>query len=123
MGIAGVLLLYCEFIWIGRIYFGVAGAALLLLGVRALWNLPLTGTGLCLVAAAMGCFLVEAIIRNYFIAGILGTVALGIGIWTLCPKPLMISPAIGLPVSAVFGAITIALLSVAKKARWNKRAV
>ena len=120
---AGVLLLYCEFVWPGKVVFGVAGACSVLGGLAILWRIPHTTIGLALIGAAMVCFAVEAAFQNRFVAGTAATVLLANGFWKLCAVAPGIRPEMAFPVSAIFGAITLALLSVAKRARRNKRAV
>jgi membrane-bound ClpP family serine protease len=119
--LSGLLLLYCEAIWVGRIYFGLAGAVLFLSGVAGLWNLPHTLPGMTLIAAAILAFVIEAFFRTCFVAGILGTILLASGFWKLCPPPIAIAPGLILPLTALFGVLTLKLFAIAKQARRNKR--
>lgn len=114
--LTGLLLLYCEAIWIGRIVFGVAGSVLILAGFSFRWPLPVNPMGLWLVAGSLVGFALEARFRTKFIAGIAGSVLLSSGAWTLG-----VSPVVAFASSALFGAITVALAWIARKARENKR--
>ncbi len=115
--LTGILLLYCEAIWIGRIYFGVMGSMLIAGGLSLPWRMPPSKAGLELVICSFLCFLVEARFCSKQIAGIAATCLLAGGAWQLG-----VAPALAIPVCAVFGTVTITLLAVAKKARQNKRA-
>jgi hypothetical protein len=103
--------------------FGVAGACLAMGGLAILWRFPHTTVGLALIGAAILCFGVEAAFQTRLLAGIIATVLLASGFWKLCAVESGIRPEVAFPVSAIFGATTLALLSVSKRARRNKRVV
>ncbi len=115
---AGILLTYAEFIWVGRVIFGVAGAIMALTGIAAIAATPHPAiTGVLLIAGAIIFFALEAAFETLYLAGILASALWAIGFLKLCP----ILPQVAFPVSALFGAITTWLLSIAKRARRNKR--
>ncbi len=111
--VAGILLAYGEFIWVGRVWFGVAGAICVLAGAAALHATPAVSL---LLLAAVICFLIEAAFETFRTAGVLGSALWAAGFWKLG-----VSPPVVLSVSAFFGGVTIWLLSIAKRARRNKR--
>jgi membrane-bound serine protease (ClpP class) len=119
--IFGILLVYCELIWMGRIVPGVAGALAVICGIYWLWQLQPGALGLELLAAAIACFALEACFRNYFVAGMAGTALLGCGFWKLFNQPPWIVAGLAFPMSALLGAVTTVLLEIARRARRNKR--
>lgn len=119
--VAGILIAYGEFIWVGKLVFGVVGAVLALIGITLLAGLPHSWTGISLLAAAVGCFAVEAVFKAHWVAGMTGTALLGWGSWKLCRPPKSIAPLMAFPASLILGGVTTALLSVARRARENKR--
>ncbi len=112
--VAGILILYGEFIWVGKLVFGVSGAIVALAGLAMLWRLPHNTMDLVLIAGSMLCFFVEAGFETYWIGGTIGTVLFGWGFWRVIPNAAIF------PVSAVFGLITTWLLSISRRARGNK---
>ncbi len=119
--LGGVLLLYAELLWIGKIYLGTAGSILLLMGVSGLWKLPHNALGLVLIAASVSAFILEAFFRTNYLAGIAATILLAGGFWKLCPAPAAISPVLVFPSTALLGVLTVKLLAIAKQARQNKK--
>ena len=119
--VLGLLLLCGEAIWLGKVYVGVAGAVLFLSGLAELLRLPHDSFGIYLLAAAVLCYGLEAAFRTYLLAGIAATILLAYGFLKLLPAPFAIAPEIVLPVTAAFGAVMLALFSIAKRARRNKR--
>ncbi|MBV8549717.1 MAG: hypothetical protein JOY54_00330 [Acidobacteriaceae bacterium] len=120
LAIFGVLGIYCEFIWPGRVFQGLLGAAALVTGGYVLYRQsPSTGS-LGLIAASALLFLAETIWSTRFIAGVLATAALAAGACTMFSEPPRIGPGLAIPLSCVFGAITTALASIARRARRNK---
>lgn len=120
--VGGVLLVYCELIWLGKLIFGVTGGLLMILGTALLWRLPHSGLGLALIGAAIVIFGLEARFRTHYLAGIAGSIFWAIGFWKLCPAPDEILPQVVFPVTVLFGGVSTFLLGVAKRARANKRA-
>jgi membrane-bound ClpP family serine protease len=118
--ISGVLGIYCEFIWPGRVFAGIAGAAFTCAGIFALARRPLTPAGVMLLTLAAGLFLIEAFWRVDMIAGLAGTVCLTAGAILLVRAPAAIPPAFALPTCIIFGGVTILLSRGAKRARRNK---
>lgn len=116
----GILAIYCELIWPGRIWAGLLGCALTLTGAYFVWqNSPAVG-GVVFLGAAAVLFLIEAFWRIYFLPGILGTASLTIGCCRLFPANTAIPPRLAIPVCVIFGAITVFLAYTAKRARQNK---
>jgi membrane-bound ClpP family serine protease len=119
----GILLIYCEFVWVGKVVFGVFGAVCALAGTAALAAMPHTALGLALIAGSLICFAVEASLETSFVAGVAGSALWAFGFWKLFPAPMSISPLVAFPVSAFLGSVTTWLLWIAKRARRNKRVV
>ncbi len=119
--IFGILLVYCEFIWIGRIFPGIVGALATLCGMYWLWQLQPVALGLELLGAAIACFALEGLFKTYFVAGIVGTALVGLGFWKLYSEPPWIVAWLAFPMSALLGAATTLLLETARRGRRNKR--
>lgn len=120
--IFGLLGIYAEFVWPGRVIPGAAGCVLAVAAVYFLWRNSPTPMGVALLGIAAGLFVAEALWRLNFIAGVAAMTALAWGFCVLLPVPRRISPAVAIPGSTVFGALTMFLLWGAKRARQNKRA-
>ena len=118
--LAGLLAIYCELIWPGRVIPGVLGAAAALSGAYFLYREPLQPAGLALLAAALLLLIGEARAGPYYVLGFAGTVALTAGFALLLPDSRRIAPGLAIPVSAAFGIITTFLAAIAKRARRNK---
>lgn len=123
--IFGVLGIYCEFIWPGRIFPGICGAAAAVTGGYYLCHVTLTAPrlellGLELLATATTLFVVDAFVNTLCIAGTLATAALTAGFLTLVPGPRTIHPALAIPWCLALGVLTIALNWTARRARRNK---
>jgi membrane-bound ClpP family serine protease len=119
--IFGILLVYCEFIWMGKIVPGVAGVLLAMSGMYWLWQLQPAVLGLELLTAALACFALEACFKTYFAAGIVGTALLAFGFWKLYDEPPWIVAGLAFPMSALLGVATTVLLAIVRRARRNKR--
>lgn len=119
--IAGMLGIYHECIRPGRIFPGVAGAAIALAGAYFLFRPPLQLPGLIALIAGVVFLVSEALAGPYYILGALGTVALTAGFAFLLPSPRRLTPALAIPISMLFGALSTVLGSIAKRARRNKR--
>jgi membrane-bound ClpP family serine protease len=120
--VGGLVLIYGEFIWVGKLIFGVVGALIALAGVSLLMRFPLTRFGMSLIGASILCFVVDAAVDTYWVAGVAGTVLWALGFWKLCRGVDAVLPQVVIPVSLIFGALTTVLLSIARRARRNKRA-
>lgn len=118
----GVLAIYCEFIRPGRVLPGVAGSLAAAIGIYKLEHLPLTHTGLILIATAAALFLLEAFWPVNFMAGTAATVSLSGGSALLVHSPADIGPGLAIAASVVFGGVTMLLCCAAKRARRNKTA-
>lgn len=117
----GILGMYCEFIWPGRIVPGLSGAAAVVCGCYFLSQYTLSGLGLALICIAAAFFIAEAVYRTYFLAGTMAMVCLAIGGCKLIYSGPGIRAGVAIPVSIVFGGVTIFLGSAAKRATRNKR--
>ena len=118
--IFGLLAIYCEFIWPGRVIPGVLGAAAALAGAYFLFRGDLQTSGLMLLTIGILLLAAEALWGPYFLLGTLGAIALTAGFSLVFPASHRIVPALVIPISAIFGAITAFLASAAKRARRNK---
>lgn len=118
--LVGLLAIYSELVWPGRVLPGVVGCVSTIAGGYFLWQNSPTAVGVALIAAAIIFFLAEAFWKVDLIAGILGIVALSSGSCLLINGSRRIPPALALPGSIIFGGITAFLLSAAKRARRNK---
>jgi len=114
----GILLIACEFVWVGKVWFGLAGVVCVLAGVAAFLRMPHGGPGLALILGAAACFAAEALFETFCLAGVLGSVLWAAGFWKLG-----VYPPLDVAVSAVLGGAITWLLSIAKRARQNKRAL
>jgi membrane-bound ClpP family serine protease len=119
--LGGLLLIYCELIWIGTVLPGVAGAAMTMCGVFWLVQFRPAAAGVQLITGALACFAVEARYQTCFLMGATATVLLACGFWQFYSREPLIGAAVAFPGSFVFGAVTIVLLDVGKRARRNKR--
>ena len=122
LAMAGVLGIYCEFVWPGKVWPGSAGALVLIFAAYALSRHSLSAQGLMLLGLAGLLFSIESVRETRLIAGTAGTAALAAGACTLLSGTARIAPALGVPESLLFGAATIWLVNGAKRARRNKRA-
>jgi membrane-bound ClpP family serine protease len=120
--VLGFLFLYGEFVWPGKIWPAAAGAAMAVIGAYLLYRRDATAAGLCWAGAAIALFLVDVFLNTFFIAGALGTAALGYASWKLIPGSRPITPAFSIPLCVIFGAVTMLLTNSARQARINKRA-
>lgn len=119
--IIGVLFIYGEFLRPGRLVPGLFGSILAIAGAYWLWrNSPLE-RGILFIVLAVLLLIAEALWDALFIPGILGTICLATGLYLLFPSDRRIAPALAIPVSIVFGAVTTFLAFEAKRARRNKR--
>lgn len=121
LALLGILGIYNEFIWPGRILPGLLGAAALVCGSCFLWRHSPSRVGLLFIGLALVLFILESVYRTYFVAGASASACLAVGACILFREGPGIEAGIAIPVSAVFGGITTFLGSVAKRARLNKR--
>ncbi|MBV9761847.1 MAG: hypothetical protein JO340_14900 [Acidobacteriaceae bacterium] len=119
--ISGLLALYCELLRPGLIVPGVLGAATASAGACFLFRGPFHLYALALLAAGALLLLAEVFLGPYLLLGALGAASLTLGFAFLFPGPRRISPALAIPVSALFGTLTALLASLAKRARRVKR--
>lgn len=118
---AGMFLIYGELCAPGLVIPGSLGAVGVLGGGWLLWERHLTLPGLIFLAAGLP-FLGAAIrLRSFRIWAGLALVFLSVGSSLLVRNPDSISPALSVPLPALWGAVTILLGRLALKARQQKR--
>jgi len=120
LAIFGVLGIYCEFIWPGRLIPGLLGAAALAVGSYYLYRLSPSRLSVVLISAAALLFMAECLWKTFFIAGALGTTALAAGFCTMFRNPPWIVAGLAIPVCSMFGAVTCFLCYAARTARASK---
>ncbi len=120
----GALGIYSEFNAPGMILPGVAGAICALLGLAALSVLPISWLGASLLMLAVVFFALELKFTSHGVLGAGGAVALVLGSLLLIDSPLpelRIRPLTAIGVSLPLAAITAFLMTIAARARRNKR--
>ena len=123
--VIGALCVYVEFTNPGLVAPGVAGAILVLLGLSALSVLPINWLGVALLALAVTLFALEAKLAAHGVLGAGAAVAMLLGAVLLIDSPLpelRIHWSTAVAVTLPFSLITVFLLSIAVRARRNKRA-
>jgi membrane-bound serine protease (ClpP class) len=118
--IFGLLAIYCEFIWPGRVMPGVSGVAGVLVGGYFLWQAAPTMFGLEMLSLAAALFALDAFVGSFGFAGAAGTTATTVGFLGLFEGPHEIKAALAIPWCVFFGAVTTALNWTARRARRNK---
>lgn len=91
-----------------------------LAGAYFLFRGPFEIAGVVLLAIGVALLIAEALAAPYFVLGTLGSIALTAGFALLLPDRSRIAPGLAIPISALFGAVTTLLASIAKRARRNK---
>jgi membrane-bound serine protease (ClpP class) len=117
----GVLGIYSEFIWPGRVLPGIGGAAAAVTGAHFLWRATPTALGLELLAAAGTIFVLDALADTCFAAGVVATTALAFGFVKLIVGGHGIRPVLAVPWCLMFGAATTWLNWAGRRARRNKQ--
>lgn len=118
--IFGLLGVYAELVWPGRLVPGITGVAGALTGAYFLFRTPPTAAGLALLVLATALLIAEALRGPYFLFGSLGAIALAAGFYFLFAPPRRILPVLCIPVSLLFGGLTALLAVGTKRARRNK---
>jgi membrane-bound ClpP family serine protease len=116
----GMVCMYGEFIWPGRVFPCLAGSLLMIAGVEGLARMHLSSWGMTLIALGFALFLVEAFWGINLVAGIIGTALLSVGASLLVRAPAHLSPELTVPACTLFGGLTVFLCWKAKRARRNK---
>lgn len=93
------------------------GAILVLIAISIFWHLPHTNLTLAFIGAGILFFGIEAFFETFYMAGIVATGLLACGFWRWG-----VAPQLAFSLGVGFGTVSIALLSIAKRARENKRA-
>ena len=99
----GLLLVYCEFVWPGKMVPGILGALMTMFGIYGLSGRSVSAIGTGLIAAGMVCFGLEAALQTYFIAGAAASILLACGFWKLYASPPWIVASLAFPLSLLFG--------------------
>jgi membrane-bound ClpP family serine protease len=119
---AGLLGVYSELIWPGRVWPGVVGSGAAAAGGYWLWQASPTPLGLLLLATAVLLFVLDALAETSNMAGLSATAAMALGFSSLLAGPHPLKPVLTIPGCLGLGAITLMLNQAAKRARRNKRA-
>jgi membrane-bound serine protease (ClpP class) len=120
----GALALYAEFNHPGAVLPGTVGIVFILIAVFALNLLPTRFAALALILAAFGLFAAEAKFASHGVLTIGGIALLTLGGLLLVDSPIpemRVHLLTALAVSVPLGAITAFLMSIALKARRNKK--
>jgi membrane-bound serine protease (ClpP class) len=120
----GALGIYCEFNAPGMILPGVVGAICALLGLAALSVLPISWLGASLLILAVIFFALEIKFTSHGVLGLGGAVSLVLGALFLIDSPLpelRIRTFTAIAVALPFALITAFLVTIAARARRNKR--
>ena len=121
---AGALGIYAECVRPGRMVPGVAGGVSFLLGLSVFRFLPINWWGAASIALALGLFVLEVQFQLRGLLGTLGAAALIAGAHCLVaggPEQPGISWDIAIGLGLPFSAVTLYLLTIAARARRNKR--
>jgi membrane-bound serine protease (ClpP class) len=118
--IVGVLGLYTEFTHPGLFAPGVIGGICLVLAMFAMHLLPVSATGLLLIALALGLFILEAKFPTHGVLGVGGFISMMLGALLLINSPITgmgvrISTALG--VALPFAVIAIVLMRLVLRTR------
>jgi membrane-bound serine protease (ClpP class) len=120
----GALALYAEFNHPGAVLPGTVGIVFILIAVFALNLLPTRFAALALILAAFGLFAAEAKFASHGVLTVGGIVLITLGGLLLVDSPIpemRVHLLTALAVSIPLGVITAFLMSIALKARRNKR--
>lgn len=123
--IVGVLGLYVEFNHPGMFAPGVIGGIAILLALYAMNMLPVTITGLVLIALALALFVLEAKFPTHGVLGIGGTIAMILGAIMLVQSPwtgMGVRPSTAIAVAVPFAVIAIILMRAVLRSRAWKQA-
>jgi membrane-bound serine protease (ClpP class) len=119
LAIFGLLGIYWELIFPGRIYPGVLGASAALGGAYCIWRDSASALGITMAAAGLLLFLAEALWNLHSSGGIAGAICFIGGSINLFPhSPRFVW--LAAPLSLIFSAITLLLAKSAQRARRNK---
>jgi membrane-bound serine protease (ClpP class) len=119
--ICGILGVYSELIWPGRVWPGIAGTGSVLTGGYFLWLASPAPLGLELLASAAVMLALDACVDTLYVAGTVATAALALGFTRLIIGPNRIQPVWAVPLCIALGSVTMALNAAGRRARRNKR--
>ena len=120
LALFGVLGIYCEFIWPGRIYPLLLGSSAFVGACYSLWRLSPSRISLVLIGAAIVLYLAELLWNTRFAATAAATGFLAAGFCDMFHSPPWIVPGFAIPVCCAFGAITGALCYYGRRSREKK---
>jgi membrane-bound serine protease (ClpP class) len=124
--IVGVLGLYTEFTHPGMFAPGVIGGIAALLALFAMHMLPVSLTGLLLIAMALGLFILEAKYPTHGVLGVGGAISMVLGALMLIQSPwtgMGVSLSAALGVAIPFAVIVIFLMRAVLRSRsWKQSA-
>jgi membrane-bound serine protease (ClpP class) len=124
--IVGVLGLYTEFTHPGMFAPGVIGGIAILLALFAMHMLPVSLTGILLIALSLALFVLEAKYPTHGVLGVGGVVAMVLGALLLIHTPLTgmgVSFSTSLAVALPFAVIVVILMRAVLRSRTWKQAV
>ncbi len=124
--IVGVLGLYTEFTHPGMFAPGVIGGIAALLALFAMHMLPVSLTGLLLIAMALGLFILEAKYPTHGVLGVGGAISMVLGALMLIQSPwtgMGVSLSAALGVAIPFAVIVIFLMRAVLRSRSWKQSV
>ena len=122
IAVAGMLAIYCEFIWPGRVFPGVLGSVSVIVGGYFLSRYGPSLPGLLLLGSSALLFVADALLETRSILGFAGTALLFAGFLGLLPNPHQISAPLAVFLAVLLGTSTTFLTLSARRARRNKRA-
>jgi membrane-bound ClpP family serine protease len=117
----GMFLIYIELCAPGLVVPGSLGAIGVLGGGWLLWEKQLALPGVLSLAAGLAFMIAAVRLRSYRLFTALALFCFCLGSWRVVDGPDSISPLLCVPVSLVWGAVTIALGRLASKAHANKK--
>jgi membrane-bound serine protease (ClpP class) len=119
----GLLALYTEFNHPGAVWPGTVGLVFILLAIFALHLLPIRFAAVVLILASFVLFALDVKFQTHGVLAIGGIATLIIGALLLIDAPIpemRVKLSTALAVSIPLGIITVFLMTVALRARWNK---
>ena len=118
--LAGIVMIYREFMAPGRVLPGIFGGVAVCVGAYALGQHPLRFSGIAMILAGVGLLVLQGFRRWYWLPSVMAAALITIGARSLTVPPINIGPAAAaIPLSLASGF----LLHTALAARRRKRTV
>ena len=118
--LAGIVMIYREFMAPGRVLPGIAGGVAVSVGAYALGQHPLRFSAVAMILAGVGLIVLQGFGRWYWLPSVLAAVLITLGARELTVPPISLGPAAtAIPLSLASGF----LLHTALAARRRKRSV